>query len=99
MTDYEERLRKLLEKLFQFEQSDLNFGIYRIMNQKREEINKFIDKDLIEAVEEALTEYSSVNTKEIEHAIDDIKRRILDTFGEGAVLLNGDVKPEFQPTL
>ena len=92
MADYEERLRKLLEKLFQFERSDLDFGIYRIMNQKREEINRFIDKDLIEAVGKALEEYSSVNTEEIEHEIDETKRRILDTLGEGAVFPNDDVR-------
>ena len=101
MVEYEERLRELLKKLFQIE--DLNFGIrdfeiYRIMKQKRDEINKFIDTDLIEAVGGELAEYSSTNKEEIEREIEDIKERVLGTLGEGAILPNGDVKSDFQGT-
>ncbi len=31
-----EKLRKLLEEMFQLNQADLDFGIYRIMNYKGE---------------------------------------------------------------
>lgn len=36
-TQYE-KLKKILRQMFQMDQADLDFGIYRIMNQKREEI-------------------------------------------------------------
>jgi len=49
--DYAKKLQFLLRKLFQFESADLDFGIYRIMNKKRDVINRFIDKDLIAAVD------------------------------------------------
>jgi adenine-specific DNA-methyltransferase len=49
-----EKLKGLLKDLFQFENEDLDFGIYRIMNYKKEEIKRFIDKDLINAVKEQL---------------------------------------------
>ena len=48
--DYTKKLQSLLRKLFQFESADLDFGIYRIMNKKRDVIEKFIEKDLIAAV-------------------------------------------------
>lgn len=48
--DYAKKLQSLLRKLFQFESADLDFGIYRIMNKKRDVINRFIEKDLIAAV-------------------------------------------------
>ena len=48
--DYSKKLQTLLRKLFQFESADLDFGIYRIMNRKRDVIEKFIEKDLIAAV-------------------------------------------------
>jgi len=33
--------------MFQFENEDLDFGIYRVMNYKRREIERFIERDLI----------------------------------------------------
>lgn len=55
--DYTQKLQGLLRTLFQFDSTDLDFGIYRIMNQKRSEIEKFINEDLINAVEEELENY------------------------------------------
>jgi len=52
-----EALRKLkdfLNELFQFESEDLDFGIYRILNIKRDQIKKFIDKTLTETVRQEL---------------------------------------------
>src|SRR5690606_18206687 len=40
------RLIKILEELFQLDQADLDFGIYRIMNQKRDEIIDLLEKTL-----------------------------------------------------
>jgi hypothetical protein len=39
------RFQSLLYDLFQFEASDLDFGIYRILNYKRDQIDKFIKGD------------------------------------------------------
>ncbi len=56
MTNFE-RLRVLLAELVQFDQADLDFGIYRIMNQKRDEISRFLDQDLLPQVRATLEEY------------------------------------------
>jgi adenine-specific DNA-methyltransferase len=50
MTDARQKLQALLRELFQFDCSDLDFGIYRIMNHKRVEIERFVEKDLLDAV-------------------------------------------------
>jgi adenine-specific DNA-methyltransferase len=39
-----DKLKRLLAELFQLDQADLDFGIYRIMNAKREEITHFLGK-------------------------------------------------------
>lgn len=52
-----EKLRAKLAELFQLDQADLDFGIYRIMNSKREEILRFLDKDLLPQVQSALAKY------------------------------------------
>ena len=46
-----------LKELFQFDREDLDFGIYRITNQKRAEVLRFLDKDLKLQVEDAFNEY------------------------------------------
>lgn len=47
-----QKFQELLRKLFQFEASDLDFGIYRILNYRRDKIEKFIEKDFADKVEE-----------------------------------------------
>jgi len=37
-----QQLISKLKELFQMDQADLNFGIYRIMNAKRDEISQFL---------------------------------------------------------
>ena len=49
-----ERLKCLLKELFQFENNDLDFGIYRIINLKKKEISEFIDKELFEFIKESV---------------------------------------------
>jgi hypothetical protein len=46
-----EKFQQLLKKLFQFDSAELDFGIYRIMNHKREVIERFIEKDLKTALD------------------------------------------------
>jgi len=48
------KLIDLLTELFQLDAADLDFGIYRIMNQKRDEIVHFLEHDLLPQVRETL---------------------------------------------
>jgi hypothetical protein len=50
-----ENFQELLRQLFQFEAADLDFGIYRIMNAKREEIMRFFDEELLPQVRKELS--------------------------------------------
>jgi adenine-specific DNA-methyltransferase len=52
-----EKFRKLLDELFQFDQADLDFGLYRILNAKRQEISRFLDQELLPEVRNALSAY------------------------------------------
>jgi adenine-specific DNA-methyltransferase len=45
MTQTYDKLRTLLEELFQLDRAEgLDFGIYRIMNHKRDEISTFLKR-------------------------------------------------------
>ena len=52
-----DKLKRLLAELFQLDQADLDFGIYRIMNAKREEITRFLENELLPQVQEAFQAY------------------------------------------
>lgn len=62
MTDNQKKLINLLKEMFQFEQADLDFGIYRIMRMKREEISRFIEKDLPEQITQELQSLASASS-------------------------------------
>ncbi|MEW6362550.1 MAG: site-specific DNA-methyltransferase, partial [Acidobacteriota bacterium] len=52
-------MKELLAEMFQFDRADLDFGIYRIMNARRDEINGFLENDLLPQVREVLSDYES----------------------------------------
>ena len=52
-----EKLKALLTELFQLDQPDLDFGLYRIMHAKSAEVSQFLDKDLFPQVKAAFSLY------------------------------------------
>ena len=48
-----QKLIALLKRLFQLDQPDLDFGFYRIMHAKAEQITEFLDRDLLGVIEDA----------------------------------------------
>jgi adenine-specific DNA-methyltransferase len=52
-----EKFKELLGDVFQFESSDLDFGIYRILNYKRDEVEKFINQKLPQIIEDAFQKH------------------------------------------
>lgn len=85
-----EKLQKLLEELFQLDQADLDFGIYRIMNQKRDEVVRFLEKDLLPQVKEAFSHYKSADKSQIQKELDKLTQQI------EAAGMNPDDSPKVQ---
>jgi adenine-specific DNA-methyltransferase len=85
-TQYE-KLKKILQQMFQMDQADLDFGIYRIMNQKREEIERFLDKELLPQVKQEFIRYKSAEARERQKELE----RLVKT------LKNADVDPDTNP--
>src|SRR3990172_12182706 len=61
-----EKLKNLLKELFQLDQPDLDFGLYRIMHAKSAEVTQFLDKDLLPQVKEAFGLHRTADKAEIE---------------------------------
>ncbi len=82
------RLQALMRSLFQFDCADLDFGIYRIMNYKRDVIEKFISKDLPKAIANELDRGTLADQSQGAQALKGIARQIKETLGKDA--LDGD---------
>ena len=52
-------VREKLRDMFHFSHNDLDFGIFRILKIKRDEVNQFIDEKLPSIVDEALKEVTN----------------------------------------
>ena len=70
MSKHYERLKTLLIDLFQLDQPELDFGIYRIMQDKRAEITQFLEKDLLPQVKAAFAQYQSADKAAIKQDLD-----------------------------
>jgi adenine-specific DNA-methyltransferase len=61
-----DKLIRLLKELFQLDQPDLDFGLYRIMHARAREISQFLDRDLLPQVQEAFTRYRTADKADLE---------------------------------
>jgi adenine-specific DNA-methyltransferase len=66
-----EQLIAKLKEMFQRDQADLDFGIYRIMNAKRDEVERFLDKDLMPTLRTTLEEFQPAGLAEKRQALDE----------------------------
>lgn len=71
-----ERFRNTLSQLFMLDHAELDFGIYRIMNCKREEINKFLNTILPQQVKEVLTSNVSADTVKKQNQLNEIIKQV-----------------------
>ena len=96
--DYKGQLKRLLRKLFQFDYADLDFGIYRIMNKKRDEIERFIEEDLIDAVDAEFGGYVESKGKSLKEDVESIKSEIREKLGDDAFDESDKIKPLYVTT-
>ena len=64
-TNYYESFIKKLQEIFMMDHAELDFGIYRIMNQKRADINHFLKFELLPQVKTALADASDGSENEV----------------------------------
>lgn len=69
MSNYK-KLQAVLTEVFQLDQAELDFGIYRIMNQKRDAINDFLQNSLPTQVKELLAKNNTGDNAKIQADLD-----------------------------
>ena len=70
MSNYD-KLINTLKEVFMLDKAELDFGIYRIMNEKRKDIEQFLEVDLVPQVQKVLAESLSIDKQAIQKELDD----------------------------
>lgn len=91
MSDSLKKFQSLLRELFQFDCADLDFGIYRIMNYKRDVIEKFIAKDLPKTVAATLEQGMLSEQAHLAEEISAVLEQIRENLGSDAVDGDGNL--------
>ncbi|PKO86332.1 MAG: site-specific DNA-methyltransferase, partial [Betaproteobacteria bacterium HGW-Betaproteobacteria-12] len=71
------KFQGLLTELFQFNVADLDFGIYRIMNQKRGVIERFITEDLPKSISQELAQGALAGQTQAAKELEAAKKKVL----------------------
>ncbi|MFA0759851.1 MAG: hypothetical protein NOOUEUKL_002535, partial [Candidatus Fervidibacter sp.] len=93
-----EKFQDLLRQLFQFDCADLDFGIYRILNYKRKQVEEFITHRLPQIVDEAFQAYAEAEREKLWQEIESKQREIRQAFGEQAFDQQGQLQLAFRET-
>lgn len=84
-----QKLQKLLQQLFRTDNADLDFGIYRIINYRRDQIQDFIDTELPTIVKDALDKNAEIETAREE--INTLTQQIRNTLGDSVLDADGNL--------
>jgi len=76
--DIKEKLVKLLITIFQFDTTDLDFGVYKILNYKKKEILDFINKDLVDEIGKQLNLLGAEEQKKQQQDLEKMKKQLID---------------------
>ena len=63
------QLKEQLREMFQFDRGDLDFGIYRVMNMKRKEVEDFLDNKLLPQVRSILEEFQPIDRNHVQQTL------------------------------
>ena len=90
-----EQLQELLRDLFQFDAADLDFGVYRILNQRRDRIEQFIEDDLLDAVDESLESLADTKRAEIEEKLEEKAAELRQDWDNDIFNPDGSLKDQY----
>ncbi|WP_298028643.1 site-specific DNA-methyltransferase [uncultured Dysosmobacter sp.] len=92
MNERLDRFSALLKQIFELDKSDLDFGIYRVMNLRKAEIEKFLTDRLPQMVRETLAPFAQDSREKIRAQMAEIEK------SAAAMGLSAEALPESAPT-
>ncbi|MCF6191373.1 MAG: site-specific DNA-methyltransferase [Cocleimonas sp.] len=82
-----------LKEMFQLDQPELDFGLYKIMHAKADQISQFIETDLTEHIDKVFGEAS---TQDSHAQLQKAKEDVIATLGEAAFDSEGNLNEQFK---
>ena len=98
MSDYQVTFQNLLRELFQFDCADLDFGIYRIMNYKRDAIERFISTDLPQSIAQELEQGALAEQEHAAQTLESARKKVLEALGVDALDADGNLDAKYRET-
>lgn len=95
MSQHKETFVALLEELFQLNQPELDFGLYRILHARSAQIKSFVQNELKEEIDKVFTSQSQAGAHDILQAA---RKKVTDDLADDAFDANGELKPEYRNT-
>ena len=93
-----QKFQALLRELFQFDSADLDFGIYRIMNHKRDVVRRFIVDNLPEAIDGALATGQLAEQEQAEADLEEARDAVLNSLDPCAIDADGNLITIYENT-
>jgi adenine-specific DNA-methyltransferase len=91
--DLKTKFTNLLKSMFQLDQPELDFGLYKIMHSKADRINAFLDKELAQQIDAVFADADQADqSQQIEVA----KQVLIGQLGEEAFGDNGELVEHFK---
>ena len=91
LDDHHRKFRELLRGLFQFDCADLDFGIYRIMNHKRNAIKRFIGEELPARIAGDLDTGQLARQDQADEKLKEAHGKVLESLGPQALDADGEL--------
>lgn len=76
--DRRQKFANLLRDMFQLNQPELDFGLYRIMHARKADIERFIDQDLPNITRKAFANFASSDKAELQKELEQAKKSAVD---------------------
>ena len=89
------KFQQLLCDLFQFDCADLDFGIYRILNYKRDVIEQFIKQELPETIAKELERGVLANQSQAVNELKEVAQQIKETLGKDTLDADGNLAESY----
>ena len=92
------KFQELLRELFQFDCADLDFGIYRIMNHKRDAVERFISGDLPKRIAADLETGRLASDAQADAALERARQKVVASLGRDKIDADGKLDDAFRST-
>jgi len=90
------QLQELLRELFQLEFADLDFGLYRLLHLKRNEVEAFLTEQLPRRVREAFQGFAGEARATLDRELAELADRIRKDVAEDAISDDGGIAAEYR---